>query len=127
MALNNKTIGKNIAKFRKLRDLKASEVAEKIGLKEAAYTKYERGQTAITVDHLSKISEVLEVEPTDLLAPVPGTFINNVTKSPMAFNIKGNSTLNTCNEKQMDLTLKLMESVISINEKLLVLMEKKGI
>ena len=52
MELDNKTVGRNIAKFRMLRDMKASTIAERLDLKEAAYTKYERGETAITLDVL---------------------------------------------------------------------------
>ncbi|SNS74292.1 hypothetical protein SAMN06295967_1219 [Belliella buryatensis] len=37
--LENKSIGRNFSMFRKLRDKKAVEVADYLGLKEAAYTK----------------------------------------------------------------------------------------
>ncbi|MBS1746117.1 MAG: helix-turn-helix transcriptional regulator [Bacteroidetes bacterium] len=42
--MDNLTIGRNIAKFRKLKDIKAFDMAERLGLKEATYTKYERGK-----------------------------------------------------------------------------------
>jgi hypothetical protein len=37
--LENKTIGRNLYKFRKVREKKASEVADYVGISESAYTK----------------------------------------------------------------------------------------
>jgi DNA-binding XRE family transcriptional regulator len=45
--LENKSIGRNLSTFRKLRDKKALEVADYLGIKEATYTKYERGVRAL--------------------------------------------------------------------------------
>ncbi|SIT16995.1 helix-turn-helix domain-containing protein [Belliella pelovolcani] len=60
--LDNQTVGLNLSLFRKLRQKKALEVALHLGLKEAAYTKYERGETKITIEIIQNISEFLNVE-----------------------------------------------------------------
>jgi transcriptional regulator with XRE-family HTH domain len=61
--LENKIIGHNMALYRKIRGMKAFEVAEGLGLKEASYTRYERGEGAITVDLIQKVAEILKVYP----------------------------------------------------------------
>ncbi|NCX96232.1 MAG: XRE family transcriptional regulator, partial [Chitinophagia bacterium] len=65
--LDNVAIGQNIAKFRRLKELKALDVAEQLGLKESAYTKYERGETAITIDFIQRIADILEISPFNIL------------------------------------------------------------
>jgi transcriptional regulator with XRE-family HTH domain len=131
MGIENKTVGRNIARFRRLRDLKASEVAERLGLKEAAYTKYERGETSITMEHLNKIGEILEIDPLQIISASAGTFFENIN-SPVQFVNGSNSTLNTYNEQQANLTLKLLESVIDMsrsvtemNQRLISMIDKK--
>ena len=125
MELDNKIIGKNIAKFRKLRDVKASEVAEKLGLSEAAYTKYERGESSITIDIIQKVSETLNVDPFQILSLTPKNFVDNITNSSVAVDFKQeNSTYQTINEEQTRLMLRLLETVISLNEKLVATLDK---
>jgi len=55
MEINNLVVGRNIAKYRKIKEVKASDIAKQLGMKEATYTKYERGETAITIDFLQKV------------------------------------------------------------------------
>lgn len=50
LELDNKKIGYKIYFQRKIAGLKAFDVAEQLSIKEAAYTKYERGKTKITID-----------------------------------------------------------------------------
>ena len=50
--LENGAIGRNISLYRKMRGVKGVEVAGKLGLKEAAYTRYER---AITIKMVREI------------------------------------------------------------------------
>src|ERR1043165_421384 len=88
--LENKTIGRNLYKFRKIKEKKASEVADYIGISEAAYTKYERGETQITVDIIQKVAECLKVDPISIIANTPGNFVEN-TNSPNSI-VSGNSS-----------------------------------
>ncbi len=124
MHLDNLMVGQNIAKFRKLKDLKAYDVAEQLGMKETTYTKYERGETAITIDFIQKVAEILEVNPLAIISATPGNFLHSITNSSIA--IQENSTFQTMNEKQMAIMLKLLENVSGVNERLITLLEKRS-
>ena len=120
--LENKSIGRNLALFRKLRDKKALEVAEHVGLSEAAYTKYERGESKITVEMIQKVAEFLKVDPLQIVSTSPNNFLENIQNSSIA--IQDNSTFQTYNEQQMQSMLKLMENMMSISQKLVDLLDK---
>ena len=116
--LENKSIGRNLALFRKLRDKKAFEVAEHIGLSEAAYTKYERGESKITVDLIQKVAEFLSVDPLQIVTTSPGNFLENIQNSSVTVDFKQfHSTYQTVNEQQTQLMLTLMEKVIELLDK----------
>lgn len=119
--LENKTIGRNLALFRKLREKKAMEVADYIGIGEAAYTKYERGESKITVDIIQKVAEYLAVDPLQIVSASPNNFVENVSNSPFAIH----GSVQTTSEEQSRIMLKLMESVVSINERLINLLDEK--
>lgn len=123
--LENSTIGRNISIYRKMRGIKATEVAEKLGLKEAAYTRYERGEGAITIEMVKQVAEVLKVDPLHLIAMTPGNFFENGNNSPNAFVALNSPHCQAVNEKQLQLTLKLIESVTALNEKLMDMIQKK--
>lgn len=117
--LENKAIGRNISMYRKIRGMKASDVAERLGMKEASYTKYERGETSITVDVIQKVAEILKVDPLMMMSVSPSNFIENCSHFAM------NDYHNHSNEQQTQLLVKLMENVIALNEKLMKLLESK--
>src|SRR5690606_37147758 len=75
--LENKTIGRNLARFRKFRDKKALEVAEYLGMKEPTYSKYERGESKITVEIIQGVAEFLQVDPLQLVAANSGHVVEN--------------------------------------------------
>lgn len=124
--LENKTIGRNMALYRKIRGIKALEVAEGLGLKEASYTRYERGEAAITVDIVQKVAEILKVDPLTLLSVQPSTFIEigqgNGNNSPIG--IHGYYNHQTMNDEQTQLLLKLMENMMSLSQKLIELLDR---
>ena len=126
--LENKTIGRNLYKFRKVKEKKASEVADYIGISEAAYTKYERGETQITVDIIQKVAECLKVDPISIIANTPVNFVEN-TNSPNSI-VSGNSSsiggdANYTDQKQTALITRLIEAQIALTEKVMALVEKK--
>jgi transcriptional regulator with XRE-family HTH domain len=124
--LENKTIGRNISLYRKIRGLKALDVAERLAMKEATYTRYERGETAITVDMLQQLAEILKVDPLTLLATHPSTFIeNNGNNSPNAVVSLQSSNWHNANEQQTQLLSKLVENITLLNEKVIGLLEKR--
>lgn len=120
--LENKAIGRNISMYRKIRGIKAHDIAEQLSMKEATYTKYERGETAITIDLVQQIAEFLKVDPLMLLAVSPNNVIENGNNSPIA--IHGYSHFQMVNEQQTQMMLKLMENVTSISDRLIALLDK---
>ena len=121
--LENKSIGRNLSLFRKLRDKKAFEVAEYIGIGEAAYTKYERGESKITIEMIQKVAEFLKVDPLQIVSVSPNNFLENIQNSSIA--IQDHSTFQTSNDQQMQSMLKLMENMMTISQKMIELLEKK--
>lgn len=53
-------IGNNIRHCRQLLDKKATDVASDFDMSESAYTKYERGDTKITIDRLLEFAEYFQ-------------------------------------------------------------------
>jgi transcriptional regulator with XRE-family HTH domain len=121
--LENKTIGRNFSMFRKVKDVKAAAVADYVGISETAYTKYERGESKITVDIIQKVAECLKIDPLQLLSVTPSNFLENIHYSPISFN--GNSTLHALNDDQTKMMLKLVENVMAMNEKIMALLDKE--
>ncbi len=122
--LENKTIGRNIARYRKFRDKIAVEVADRLGISESAYTKYERGESKITIDFIQKIAEFLQIDPLQLIAPQNGhvTENNNSPNSIVAFDF---NNLTASDKTQTEILTTLVENVISMNERILKLLEKR--
>jgi transcriptional regulator with XRE-family HTH domain len=108
------------AMYRKIRGIKASDISERLGMKEATYTKYERGETAITVDMIQQVAEILKVDPIMILSVSPSNFIENC--SHFAMNDYHN---HHANEQQTKVMLKLMENVVALNEKIISILDKK--
>jgi len=121
--LENKTIGRNISMYRRMRDIKASDMAEQLGLKEAAYTKYERGETQITIGFVQKSAEVFKIDPLSLLSTTPGSFIDSGNNSPGA--IVGNNNFQVMSEEQTKMMFTLIQTVTSLNEKIMAMLDKK--
>lgn len=123
--LENKTIGRNLSVYRKIRGLKAADVADQLGIKESSYTRYERGEAAITVDIIQQVSQILSVDPLNLLSVNPGNLIENGSNSPNSIVAVHANNCHTTNEEQMKMTLRLIENVMTLNEKLIALLDKK--
>ncbi|XZF15801.1 helix-turn-helix domain-containing protein [Chitinophagaceae bacterium MMS25-I14] len=122
-ALDNKLVGQNIAKLRRHRDIKAAEMASRLELSESAYTKYERGETSITVDFLNKIAEQFEISPAELLNATPQTIVENIHDSNVAVYSNENSFQNI---EQTRLLTTAVESLIEQQKALIALFEKLG-
>lgn len=121
--LENKTIGRNFYKFRKLRERKAFEVADFLGIKEATYTKYERGESKITVDIIQKVSEFLKVDPIQMISTNPENIIESVNNSPFTFS--GNVKTSYVDIKQTEIMMKMMETMMQMNEAIRKILEGK--
>jgi transcriptional regulator with XRE-family HTH domain len=121
MELSNKAVGRNLAKFRMMRDMKAADLAERVGLKEDAYAKYERGESKITVDFVQKVATALNVDPIMILSAAPDNFIESISNNTLGSGpLMGNGDLevkgdyNAVDKQQQELMMKLMEKLIDI-------------
>jgi transcriptional regulator with XRE-family HTH domain len=121
--LENKTIGRNLSTFRKLRDKKALEVADFLGIKEATYTKYERGESKITIDLIQKVAEYLKVDPIQIITSHPGHVIENLTQSNVTFG--GKIQANYADKNQTEVMMKMMETMMQMNEAIRKILEGK--
>lgn len=119
--LDNKNIGRKIYIYRKIAGLKSFDVAEKLGLKEAAYTKYERGETNITVDFLQRVAQALSITPYQLISSTPNAFFENISNSTI-LNTSTFHTFQGVNEKQNEAILKLIDNVIEMNKRVMDMM-----
>jgi transcriptional regulator with XRE-family HTH domain len=66
--LDDKIISANIRLIRKMQGLKAYEIAEKLGITESAYSRYERGEGALSISQLRRIADALNSDPIKLLS-----------------------------------------------------------
>ncbi|OJW79600.1 MAG: hypothetical protein BGO69_12790 [Bacteroidetes bacterium 46-16] len=125
--LDDKAIGRNLYLYRKMADLKVIEVAERLGLKESAYSKYERGETGFTLDFIKRAAEVLHVNPLLLLTVTPNNIIESGNNSPGAIlgMVYGNYTYQTVNDQQNQMMLKLMENITTLSDKVVELLNKQ--
>lgn len=108
--LRNDNIARNLYKHRKIKGIKAFEVAKYIGITESAYTKYERGETKITIEIIQKVSECLGIDPLQII----------VIDNEMAMSIYGAGNKNLSNE----IPTHFMESIILLNQRVVQLLER---
>ena len=121
----NKAIGRNIARYRKFRDKIAFEVADHLGISESAYTKYERGESKITIDFIQKVAEFLKVDPLQLVAPQNGHVVEN-SNSPNSIVTLESNGWTASDKTQTEILTSLVQNVISMNERILKLLEERG-
>lgn len=122
--LENKKIGRNIALYRRLKDKKALEVAEHIGISEHAYSKYERGEVRINVDFVQKVAEFLQLDPLRLLSESPVAYIeNNGSNSPTSYS-NGDIYYHGTDKEVVSTMLKLIENMMILSQKLIEQMDK---
>jgi len=108
--LDNQSIGHNMMAFRKLRGLKAMELAFHLGISEATYTKYERGETKITVELIKRYADYVQVDPIHVLAIRPGQLIeyfDELEKRKVQMD-----------NKQFDILLEILRELKDSNETL---------
>ncbi len=123
LELDNKKVGHRIYIHRKIAGLKAFDVAERLGMKEAAYTKYERGETKITVEFVQKVAEIFGIDPLQLLSSTPAAFFDNISNSTI-LNTSTFHTFHGHNEKQNDAVLLLIGNVVEMNKRIMDLLER---
>jgi len=117
--LDTKSIGENIRLSRKASGMKAAEVARKLGISESAYTHYERGTRAPTIDFMRKIATVINANPL-LLLTVPAKHLINSKADKLPHTISLYSDARpTANEEPHKAMPEVMEKAAVICEKIL--------
>lgn len=67
----NNTIGENIKKVRKQKHMTQRELAEAIGMRDAAISQYEKGIVTPPLETLKQLADVLGINPADLIDYTP--------------------------------------------------------
>ena len=124
MNFDSKTVGQNISRLRKLNDIKAATLAMQIGMKEAAYTKYERGETAITLEFVQRVAEILKINPAWLLTPNVNDAFYSLQDSHLSIKDQPNisDTGDTMPDEKFN---KQLESIVEMSKTLVAILEKK--
>ena len=117
--MDNRTVDQNIAKLRKLKEIKAYEMAKRLNMKESTYTRYERGETAITIEFINKVAVVLGIEALKILAASSKTIFETVSHSSQT------DSLISSNIKQQGEMASIIEGIVALNQKLILILEKK--
>ncbi|MBU6158570.1 MAG: helix-turn-helix domain-containing protein [Bacteroidetes bacterium] len=77
-------IGQKIKKIRELKNLTQSHIANELGITQSAYSKMEMGESDITFQKLTRISEILGMSPDEIAS----------FNEQMIFNVMHNQTGN---------------------------------
>jgi transcriptional regulator with XRE-family HTH domain len=102
--LDAKKIGQSIAKLRRHREIKASELAAHLNMAEQTYTRYERGETPITLQVLNSVAQFFDVDPLEFIANGPESIVENIHNSLVSNN---HSSITTNIDKDLLEALKL--------------------
>jgi transcriptional regulator with XRE-family HTH domain len=73
-------VGEKIRKVRELRGFSQQYMADNLSISQKAYSKLESNETKLTLDHVSKISTLLEVDPIQLLSFDENLIFNNCSQ-----------------------------------------------
>lgn len=74
-------IGGKIRQLRELKGYSQEYIANQMGISQRAYSKLETSETKLDWDKLTKISEILEIAPTDIASFDDNLIFNNCNQS----------------------------------------------
>lgn len=106
------TIGSKIRKLRELKNYTQEYMADRIGVGQSSYARFEKDDSDITISKLQQIADILEISIHDILDFNKSFFLNN-TSTNSNFN-SPNSTVND---------LKLVEEIIKSKDKVIASLE----
>jgi transcriptional regulator with XRE-family HTH domain len=95
--ISNQTVGQSICQYRRHKGFKALEIARFLKISTQAYTKYERGETAITLNFLNAVARFLNVNPLHFITNGPESVVENIHNSNVA--IQTNSSFQACDRE----------------------------
>jgi transcriptional regulator with XRE-family HTH domain len=82
----SKNIGEKIRQIRDLKGYSQEWVSNQIGISQRAYSKIERNEIKVDWEKITRISEVLEIDPLDLVAFDDNFIFNNCSQSGKFIN-----------------------------------------
>jgi transcriptional regulator with XRE-family HTH domain len=101
-------------KIRRLREQKGwsqMDIAHRLDISQAAYNKWEAGQTKPTMENLQKLAEVFDVDFVDLIqAQVPNIDMSNAKFENSSQSLIFESTINTINHSSSELIDKILDN-----------------
>ena len=59
MQTESKTLGQKIKRYRLINDIRQEDMAEKMGVSRATLINYEKGHTAINIDVLNRLKNII--------------------------------------------------------------------
>ncbi|MCU0440013.1 MAG: helix-turn-helix domain-containing protein [Raineya sp.] len=80
------TLGTKLRKFRTVAKLSQQEIADKLNIRQATYSNWEKGETKPSLDHIIKLSEVFNV-PVQEFLPTSNVYIHNQENNDNAMGI----------------------------------------
>ncbi|NLE05259.1 MAG: helix-turn-helix transcriptional regulator [Crenarchaeota archaeon] len=101
-----KSVGLRIKELRQSRNLKQSQLAEKIGVETTSLCKIENGEHFPKEENIEKIANALEVDIKDLFAFTP-----ELNKEKLLANI--HSMLDKSDEKTIKLAYKVINAIVN--------------
>lgn len=77
----SKEIGSKIRQIRELKGFSQDFIANQLGISQRAYSKMEMNQSKLDWGRITKIADILEVDPMDIVAFDDNLIFNNCTQS----------------------------------------------
>lgn len=119
---NTMSIGKNIKKFRELRNYTQAYMAQRLGLSVSGYGKIERDETDVSINRLEEIARILDVN-SGAIMNFDDKYILNISNNHNANGIVNNQQI--INNKELsELVNNFIEESKSMREFLQKIVEK---
>jgi transcriptional regulator with XRE-family HTH domain len=106
-----KEIGQKIRQIRELKGYSQEYIASKLGVSQRAFSKIETNETKVDWQKITKIAEILEIEPLDIVSFDDNLVFNNCNQSG-----KFEQFINQLPEKlmeQYDMRIKALEEELT--------------
>jgi len=114
-------IGHKIRKVRELKDFTQEYMAEKMGITQPSYSKYEKENGDLTISQLNKIAEIFNMKPEELMTFDEKLVFNNCNGTNSSYGVNSGINYNGLGEREKELyekTIKLLEDKINFLEKI---------
>jgi len=119
-------IGDNLRKIREIKGIKQESMAKELGITTNGYGKIERGESAIKIDRLEQIANILGISAMDIMQFDDSIIFNINTMSNSAPNgIVNNYALPTEERDLLLAQIKSLNEVVDRQNKLIDLLMKK--